>query len=209
MERHTERHTERQDRDSDTTSIPYNFFDTANRGVFATKMEENTSLEQFFWTEETVQQICRAIEYETGLCCLMTPSVAHYIYDTEGREERLLDIDRRFAYLPGFRYYDVTIPHELPDPTGSFRLLILDPPFFLIPIEKIAEAVDVITQKDYTTKILIAFIRRGEQRLREAFKHYKLFPTGFQLHYASIKENKHGNFCLYSNVDLPGIRRKL
>ena len=64
----------------------------------------------------------------------MTPNVAHQIHE-ENRNECLLDIDKRFNYLPKFRYYDMTKPSQIND---KFRLLILDPPFFIIPIEQIA-----------------------------------------------------------------------
>jgi hypothetical protein len=122
----------------------------------------------------------------------------------DGREEVLLDIDKRFEYLPKFIFYDVTNPNKLEE---KFKLLVIDPPFFLIPIEKITETVDILTNKNYNTKIIIAFIKRAEQRLRKAFINYKLYPTTFRLEYASIKDNKWKNFCLYSNIDLPGIKR--
>ena len=142
--------------------------------------------------------------FEEKTCCLTTPSLGH-AWHKEGRDEYVLDIDRRFAYLPKFTYFDVRDPHPL---SSSFRLLILDPPFFLIPIEEVRKAVDVLTKHDYSTKILIAFLLRGEKRLRTAFKEYRLVPTHFKLEYASIKPNKWSNFRLYSNIDLPGIKRK-
>ena len=122
----------------------------------------------------------------------------------QGRDEVLLDIDRRFEYLPKFRYFDARDPQKLDE---TFRLLILDPPFFATPIEVFRDAVDVLTGKDYSTKIILGFLVRGEKRMREAFKHYKLVPTRYPLQYPSIKPSKWRNFCLYSNIDLPGIKR--
>ena len=121
------------------------------------------------------------------------------------QDEVLLDIDTRFNYLPKFKYYDAYNPRK--NDTYFYKLLIIDPPFFAIPIEIIKKAVDVITNNNYDTKILIAYIKRNEKRLRLAFKEYKLFPTTFPLEYASIKPNKWGNFVLYSNIELPGIKR--
>jgi len=85
--------------------------------------------------------------------------------------------------------------------------LVIDPPFFIIPIEQVKEAVDKITDNNYNTKIVIAFLKRAEKRLRTAFADYNLVPTKFKLQYASIKPNKWSNFVLYSNIDLPGIKR--
>jgi Probable N6-adenine methyltransferase len=200
------------DRDDDLRNehgavpIPKGFFVKQSGNVFQDEIEENHALEQFFWTEETVRKICGALEYRyiEDVCCLMTPSMAHE-WHQQGRDEVLLDIDERFDYLPKFGYYDVTKPTEVDD---EFRMIILDPPFFLIPPEQIRKAVDVITGGDTSIKLIIAYIIRGEKALRKAFDEFDLKPTGFELQYSSIKPNKWRNFCLYSNIDLPGIKRR-
>jgi len=188
--------------ESGATPMPKNIFVKSEGNVFRDGMEEQHALEQFFWTEDTVQRLADALNwvYISETCCLMTPSLAHHWHE----QEALLDIDQRFEYLPKFRYYDIRAPEDV---EGDFRLLVLDPPFFLIPIEEIRTAVDRITGRDYSTKILIAFLKRGEKRLRTAFADYNLVPTKFPLQYASIKPNKWSNFCLYANIDLPGIKR--
>ena len=53
----------------------------------------------------------------------------------------------------------------------------------------------------------MACLRRSKKRMRIAFSKYNLVPTKFKLQYASIKPNKWKNFCLYRNIDLPGIKR--
>jgi hypothetical protein len=187
------------------TSIPRNFFVTSGNDIFRGKMNENHALEQFFWTKETVNKLLIACEYSfiktTG--CLMSPSLGHGMYE-QCRDEKVLDIDTRFSYLPGYIQYDITNPKVLDE---NFKLLVLDPPFFLIPIEQIRDAVDVLTKKDYSTKIIIAFIVREEERLRKAFINYELYPTNLTPEYVSIKPNKWKNFRLYSNIDLPGLKR--
>lgn len=192
------------------TPIPSNFFKKSKGNVFKNAIEENHSLEQFFWTTETVEKLAKACNYvyTEETCCLTTPSLAQYWHE-QGRDETLLDIDQRFSYLPSFKYFDLRQPDLDGLEDKTFRLLIIDPPFFLIPIETVAACVDEITGRDYTTKILIAFILRGEQRLRKAFEKYDLKPTKFPLQYSSIKETKWNNFVLYSNIDLPGIKRKI
>lgn|SRR3990167_461477 len=191
-----------------TTPIPKNFFVKSddNRDVFNNKITENHDYEQFFWTKNVVQKIIDSIgyQYKEEICCFTTPSIAHKMHENS-QDEVLLDIDTRFNYLPKFKYYDAYNPRK--NDTDFYKLLIIDPPFFAIPIEIIKKAVDVITNNNYDTKILIAYIKRNEKRLRLAFKEYKLFPTTFPLEYASIKPNKWGNFVLYSNIELPGIKR--
>lgn len=196
--------------------IPQNYFiDSVRTDVFGGTLDENHKFEQFFWTKETVEALVKglAFVYEEKTCCLTTPSLAHRWHEL-GRDEVLLDIDTRFSYLPKFHYFDIRKP-VLPlqereaDDAGEegFRLLVLDPPFFIIPIEKIREAVDLITGGDLETKLIIGWLLRAEKSLRDAFRPYNLVPTTFPLQYASIKPNKWKNFRLYSNIDLPGIKR--
>ena len=194
---------------TDTIPIPDSFFHKQGKSnVFHNQLEENHAYEQFFWTENVVNKLKYAINmlYMDNICGLMTPSLIHSLY-LEEKYELLLDIDRRFQYLPKYYYYDVMTPYALDDSHEPIRILVIDPPFFHIPIEEVAKAVNVLTNHNYNTKILIAFIIRGEKRLRKAFKEYNLYPTTFQLEYSSIKSNKWRNFCLYSNIDLPGIKR--
>ncbi len=186
-------------------NIPSNIFKKNNGHEFKDEIEEIHAWEQFFWTCHTVHKLMEACKYiyidET--CCLTTPSLAHG-WSEVGRNEVLLDIDTRFNYLPKFKYYDIHDPQVL---NQTFRLLIFDPPFFLIPMEQLLEAVNIITNNNYTTKIMMAFLKRAEKELRFTFKKYDLMPTNFELQYVSIKPSKWSNFCLYSNIDLPGIKR--
>jgi hypothetical protein len=187
---------------SDLVHIPKNFF---VKDVFVNGMPEKHEYEQYFWTTTTVEKIMKACEYQfvEETCCLTTPSLAHQ-WNTIGRDEVLLDIDKRFNYLPKYKYYDVRNPTDI---EGSFKLLVLDLPFFSVSVKDFRKAVDVITGKNYNTKIMIGFIKREEKQLIEAFKEYDIKLTNCPLEYASIKPNKWANFGLYSNVDLAGIKR--
>lgn len=187
------------------TPIPLNYFKKDNdRHVFLDEIEERHAFEQFFWTRDTVKRLMDSCNYTfvERTCCFTTPSLAHE-WHMNGRDEVLLDIDDRFSYLPKFKYYDATDPYTI---DGTFRLIILDPPFFSVPIEKFKESVDLITGKDYSTRIIISFLKRSEKRLRMAFADYNIRPTKFKLQYSSIKPNKWSNFVLYSNIELPGIK---
>lgn len=181
-------------------NIPKNFFKT---DVFNNDLPERHEYEQFFWSKETVEKLIKACEFIPECCCLTTPSLAVGFHN-KGVERTLLDIDERFNFLPKFKYYDVRTPTKLNE---SFQIIVLDPPFFSVPIEEFRKAVDVITDKNYNTKIIIGFLKREENRLLQAFNDYNIKKTNFKLEYASIKPNKWDNFALYSNVDLPGIKK--
>lgn len=193
----------------DIIEIPRNFFPD---NVFNGNLDERREYEQFFWTKETVQSLMESIDYglwDIECCCLTTPSLAHE-YHENGVERKLLDIDERFGYLPRYVYYDVRNPIYIENENTNqpFQLFVLDPPFFFVPIEEFRKAVDILTNKNYKTKLMIGFLKREEKRLLNAFNDYNLKRTNFELLYSAIKPSKCHNFALYSNVDLPGIKRQ-
>ncbi|CAG9323425.1 unnamed protein product [Blepharisma stoltei] len=173
------------------------------RSMFADGFVERHDLEQYFWTEKTVSNLIHAIESYTNLLCIATPSLAHALHE-EGREEALYDIDTRFSYLPKFRYYDLLNPEDVSE---EFRIVVFDPPFFYIPMHKVFEAVCKVVSYNFNTKIMIAFLRREQNELFQYFRAFNIKPTNFLLEYATVSPNKWRNYCLYSNVDLPGIKR--
>jgi len=199
--------TEGQNR---VVNIPANFFHSKEQknyksDVFSNKLKEKRELEQFFWTSDTVKKLLTACQYITECCCFTTPSLAEG-FKNVGRDEKLLDIDERFSYLPRFERFDIKNPH-LPEGSGDFNVIVIDPPFFNVTIKQLFEATNIITNNNYKTNIIIAFLVRYEYPLLETFKPYGISETSASLEYAHIKPNKWRNFKLYSNIDLPGIKR--
>ncbi|KAJ6629553.1 hypothetical protein Bhyg_16929, partial [Pseudolycoriella hygida] len=138
---------------------------------------ERRDLEQYFWTEKTIQGIKFALQSTfdgDSSLCLCTPTVAHYWWMEDGIGVSLLDLDTRFEYLPKFRYFDLRFPHatDLEPEASLWRVIVFDPPFFYIPMDVLHKA-----------------------------------RTNFPLEYAHVKSNKWTNYAMYSNVDLPGIKR--
>ncbi|ATZ81156.1 N6-adenine methyltransferase [Bodo saltans virus] len=173
------------------------------RSMFADGFVERTDLEQYFWTRDTVERLLKALEYTTDCGCLTTPSLGVGFYEI-GREETVLDIDKRFNFLPKFKYFDITVPTPQNE---TYNILILDPPFFYIPMEQIKKAVLVLTKNKTDVNLMIGFLKREEKILLETFKDFDLKPTSFDLEYSTVKPNKWKNYVLYSNIDLPGIKR--
>ena len=194
-------------------NIPKNFFEKITKeedgeDVFNNKMVEKRDLEQYFWTTSTVNKLMHACEYIPETCCLTTPSLAHAFHEN-GREEKLLDIDDRFEYLPRFEKYDIKDPHKLVDGEDieEFNIIVIDPPFFNITTQELFDATNVITGGDLSTNIIIAYLVRFEYALLETFKPYGISETTLTPEYAHIKSNKWKNFKIYSNIDLPGLKR--
>uniref|UniRef100_A0A7S4J2M5 N6-adenine methyltransferase n=1 Tax=Odontella aurita TaxID=265563 RepID=A0A7S4J2M5_9STRA len=174
------------------------------RHMFADEFIERHDLEQYFWSEATVLGLQKALGYHEDVCCLTTPSLAHAWHE-DGREEVLLDLDERFDYLPRFRRFDLRSPEA--SENENFRVVVVDPPFFYIPMRQIRDAVLTVTRGRTDLPLLIGFLRREEASLMDAFKDFGLRRTKFNLEYATVKPNKWANYALYSNIDLPGIKR--
>lgn len=189
-------------------NIPINFFEKNDnhQDVFGNKLSEKRELEQYFWTSKTVSDLLDACQYITNTCCFTTPSLAHAFYE-KGRNEKLLDIDERFNYLPRFEKFDITNPHPMEDEDDHFNIIVIDPPFFYITTQQLLEATNIITNHDYSTKIIIAYLVRFEYALLETFKPYGISETNLTPEYAHIKPNKWRNFKIYSNIDLPNLKR--
>jgi hypothetical protein len=195
--------------------IPHNFFvhDPMQRQVsykddiFSNKIVENRAYEQYFWSADVVRRIRDALIFtdEGSCCCFTTPSLTEGFLE-QGRDEPLLDIDIRFNYLKLFQQFDIKNPHE-PGGMENFKVIIIDPPFFNISIMELFHATNVITNNNFNTNIIIGFLKRYEYALLETFKPYGISETSMNLEYAHIKPNKWPNFTLYSNIDLPGIKR--
>lgn len=176
---------------------------SSSRSMFQEGFIERYDLEQYFWTMDTVHRLLVGLSHTADCCCLTTPSLGVGFHE-QGREEAVLDIDTRFAYLPKFQYYDIRHPITLDE---TFSIIVMDPPFFYLPLEVIRDAVLMVTKGRPETKLMIGFLKREEKALLEVFRDFKLRETNFELEYATVRPNKWKNYRLYSNVDLPGIKR--
>jgi len=175
------------------------------RNMFMNGFQERRDLEQYFWTDDTVARLMKSLEHQSDCCCMATPSLAHAFHVIEGRDEVLLDINKRFDYLPKFRYWDILRPTPIGD---RVRIIVFDPPFFYINMDVLVEAVLTACNGDVkNTKLMIGFLKREENVLLQKFKMFDLKPTNFRLEYSTVKPNKWRNYVLYSNIDLPGIKR--
>jgi len=175
---------------------------------------ERRDLEQYFWTEKTINGILDGLKFTftaESSCCLCTPTLCDAYWVQESEAVSLLDIDTRFDYLPKFRYFDLRYPHQSQDlepDQDLWRVIVFDPPFFYIPMEVLYKAVaHVCKGRVRETKILLGFLKREEKTLLEVFREFNLKRTNFPLEYSHVKPNKWRNYALYSNIDLPGIKR--
>ncbi len=145
------------------------------RHMFNDDFVERHDLEQYCWTRNIVCGLCRALCFNPNICCLATPSLAqaYFVQDPE-QVVSLLDIDRRFSYLPGFQYWDIRHPEPLADHSckTNFRVVVFDPPFFYIPMEELHRSVLEVCKGDTNTWLLNGFLVREERNLLNTFNEF-------------------------------------
>jgi len=194
----------------------------SNRSMYFNGFQERHDLEQYFWTKETVSGLQNAIEFYIqksiendnseidsnsnidSCCCLCTPTLGHAFWESS-KIVSVYDIDTRFDYLPGFYFFDLR--WSLPKSGIQHEIVVFDPPFFYIPMNQLYDAVLRVLNDRKSAKLLIGFLKREEPLLLQTFKDFNLKKTKFKLMYSSVSPNKWTNYALYSNVDLPGIKR--
>ena len=169
--------------------------------------KEIRELEQYFFSENVIQQLTSILQYENNILCLCTPSLADAFYKIYKKEVLCLDIDERFSYLPNFKKCDITNLNDLPISNDYFPdLIIVDPPFFKMKIIDLYNCIEKITKGNKNVKIVIAYVIREEKNLLSIFKSYNLQLTKFKLEYANVDSAKWSNYGIYSNFESGKIK---
>ena len=65
----------------------------------------------------------------------------------------------------------------------------------------------MLAGKNKDIKLMMSFMTKDEKQVRSAFRHFNLDKTNFQLEYGTVKANRWDNYGLYSNTDMPMIKR--
>lgn len=177
---------------------------TYENSDFMSEFSENRTSEQYFWTSNMVQKLLKALNLDINICCLATPSLALMLNESGNTNQFLLDCDERFSFLPNYVKFDFLKPKGLEQ---SFDVIVCDPPFFQIPLEKIENSIEILAKKNFQTKVLVTFLKREEMNLMRVFEKFELRPTKFSVEYARVDAGKWKNYGLYSNFDFPGIKR--
>lgn len=182
---------------------------------------ELREIEQYFFSENVIINIVEALEYEENIICLGTPAVADGFFKFKNRRVLCLDVDTRFSYLPGYKYFDMLKPTEIYEEEQNSEnseisqnsenifkpnVLIIDPPFFKMNLLDLFNCVEFLTKGDKSAKILFAFVQREERALLNIFKAYHLQRTKFKLEYRHVDPTKWDNYALYSNCEFSRIK---
>ena len=163
---------------------------------------EDHRLEQFYWDEPTrARLLARLGEYRAPLL-VGTPSLAVEA-ENAGLAYTLLDVDERFAFLPGFRRYDLFDDAETPE--FDCDAIFCDPPFANFELDQLKAALTSLAGGASLAgklrwrgepALFIAYNAKREEALLQTFPSLRKVE---QLGYLSVKPKTQANLWLYAS----------
>jgi len=157
---------------------------------------EDHEREQYFFDPPTLEHLATfAAGYERP-CCVCAPMLGRALH-ARGIEAAVLDVDRRFADLPGFVEYDLARPV----PVGaSYGLILCDPPFFTVSLSALFRALRAIAGFDRSQPLLVSYLERREAALLRAFAPFGLAATGYAPAYLTVPGDDRNRIAFYGNL---------
>lgn len=162
-------------------------------------MHEDHKREQYFFDPPTRRRLADIAGAHARPCCLCAPMIADELHRRR-RAVRVLDIDPRFSYLPGFVQWDVYRPRPLGE---SFDLIVCDPPFTKVSLSQLFTALRVLCQDDFATPILLCHLADRASDVCGALGRFGLRPTELEAGYVSVRPIEENRVLVYANFDLP------
>ncbi len=159
-------------------------------------MRERQEIEQYFFSEETLDDLADLASRFPNPCCLCTPSLGEWL-ERRGVAATTLDLDDRFTHLRGFRPYDLSNPEPLGE---RFGIIICDPPFLTISLPQLLSVIEVLSAGDYTQPLLINNLSSRAPQITRIFAPFGLQPTGYRPGYRTIQNVGRNRMELYGNV---------
>jgi hypothetical protein len=161
-------------------------------------VHEDHQREQYFFDPPTVARLAALLSRYERPCCLCAPTLAEAL-QRRGRPARLLEVDERFARLPGFLRWDLYRPQPLAE---RFDVLFCDPPFRKVTLAQLFSALRVLCQGDFATPLLLCHLASRERDVRGALGRFGLAPTGIEPGYVSVRPVEEHRVMLYANFTL-------
>ena len=166
---------------------------------------EDHRLEQFYWDEPTRARLLdRLGEYRAPLL-VGTPSLAVDAENAGLTTYTLLDVDERFAFLPGFRRYDLFDDAETPE--FDCDAIFCDPPFANFELDQLKAALTRLVGAASLAgnlrwrgepDLFMAYNAKREEELLQTFPSLRKVE---QLGYLSVKPKTQANLWLYASQD--------
>lgn len=161
-------------------------------------LEERHEQEQFFFDDETVKGIADMLQPLRRVCVLCAPRVGIEL-ERRGCSPVVLDVDKRFGDLPGFRWWDITRPTFIAE---KFDVILSDPPFFNVSLSQLFTAVRLLSHHDFTQRLMIGYLTRRANAILGTFAPFGLRATGFRPRYETVDNADRNEIELFANFEL-------
>ncbi len=166
-------------------------------------MRENHEREQYFFDAPTLAHLTAFVSKFAAPCCVCAPFLGRRLSE-EGVSVTILDIDERFADLPGFMRYDIRKPVWLDQ---TFDLIVCDPPFFDVSLSQLFSALRTVSHNDFRQPLLISYLTRRESALLGIFAPFSLRSTGYRPKYETVRDDPKNEIEFYGNLDVSDSER--
>ena len=161
------------------------------------RIDEKHEQEQYFFDEPTIEKLTRFVSVFNNPVVLCMPMIGKRLHQ-QRKDVLTLDIDERFADLPKFRLWSIWRPERLDE---TFDLIALDPPFFSVSLSQMFTAVRLLANFDFSSKVMISYLKRRERALLGTFHPFNLQPTGYKPGYRTIKNCERNEIEFYANFE--------
>jgi hypothetical protein len=160
-------------------------------------MHENHQREQYFWAPPTLQAVGDLVLRFRDPVLLCCPMVGLHLWE-RGHRVLTLDIDERFALLPGFVRWDLYRPAPLPGDLVP-GLVVIDPPFQIVRLDQLFLALRALARGADRVPLLVAWPPERGDALMATLAAWDLRPTGIRPRYVSVPDELGIEF--FANLD--------
>jgi len=160
-------------------------------------MHEEHADEQYFFDADTLDTLADFLDGFSDPCLLCAPMLGRRLHE-RGRDVRVLDIDTRFADLPGFAEWTIYRPEHRDE---RFDLILCDPPFFNVSLSQLFDAIRMLSHFDLTQRVMISCLSRRSNAILGTFAPFGLEATAYKPGYQTVKQVERNEIEFFANFD--------
>jgi hypothetical protein len=153
--------------------------------------------EQYFFDKPTLDHLANFVQQFSHPCCVCAPLLGKTLVE-QGYKVKILDIDERFASLPGFQHFDIFRPAWLEE---EFDLILCDPPFFSVSLSQLFTAIRKLAHYNFSQPLLISYLQRRATNILGTFSPFQLVATGYYPGYQTVQKIDRNKIEFFSNLD--------
>lgn len=157
-------------------------------------MDELHENEQYFFSDETLKFFGDLVDRYTSPCLLCAPTLGVEMHKRK-KKARVLDVDTRFSFLPGFKRWDIWRPEKLEE---TFDFILVDPPFSIVGLDQLFKAIRILAKGDFSMPLLITNHQARVLDVESVFGPFGVMRTEYKPTYRTATTR-----CVaFSNVEL-------